>query len=231
MVFTTSIRGFVQITNHTMHLSMVRTYLGGTITYTAWIEFERNITSQPSCFVPIKSKSSTSAETLFDSSHILTDVFSDRTDSISSTLGWRTTIDINRQRLAGLLMAETCASLVSVESMIKPILKCGSSDASCQLGDPQYFFEFDEISMARFVTTFASELGRRNSFSLTREGSSDDSCCIKALFWMFGTMIPVRSRNTGDFVLLQYKSMKRFLQSRLNSLDQDRLSQIQNSFA
>lgn len=67
------------------------------------------------------------------------------------------------QRLAGLFMAETCTSLVHVESMIRPIWKSGSGDNSCQLDDLLNFFKLvlfklvflvlDAILVELFVAT------------------------------------------------------------------------------
>jgi hypothetical protein len=112
-----------------------------------------------------------------DSSQFPIESFIDEVEFVSSLLGLRTTSEVKWQRLAGLFMAETCASLIQVESIINPILKCGSIDISCQLDDLQYFLEFDVILAVLFVTML---------FSLDNDsrpdGTKGDPCCTNVTF-------------------------------------------------
>jgi hypothetical protein len=138
---------------------------------------ERNISFHPPCPVPTESKHSTSADdTLLDSSHFPTESFIDEVEFVSSLVGWRTTREVKWQRLAGLFMAETCASVIQVESIINPILKYGSDDISCQLDDLQYFLEFDVILAVLFVTVFTLDNDSRPDVI------KGDPCCTIVSF-------------------------------------------------
>mmetsp|Transcript_1219 Transcript_1219/g.3047 ORF Transcript_1219/g.3047 Transcript_1219/m.3047 type:complete len:136 (-) Transcript_1219:162-569(-) len=86
--------------------------------------------------------------TLFATNHFPTESSIDKTPFVgfvaillSVVQGLRTTREVNWQRLAGLFIADTCVSLMWVESMINPTLKWGSiGDRSGQLCDRQCFF-------------------------------------------------------------------------------------------